>query len=56
MMLLGDASHGALHEKGTDDDKPYPQGTWAHQTGLLHVCDAQTGTGNGTACNHECQT
>ena len=56
-MLLGDASHGALHEKGTDGDErvnklpssyqngdePYPQGTWAHQRVLLQ------GQGRGTS-------
>ena len=71
MMLLGDASHGALHEKGTDSDEervneppssyqngnePYPQGTWACQRVRLRICDAQVGTGNEWAGGRGYQT
>ena len=69
-MLLGDASCGALHEKGTDGDEranelpssyqngdePYPWGTWARQRVLSRVCDMWTGTGNEWAGSHRCQT
>ena len=71
-MLLGDASCGALHKKGTDSDEervnelpssyyqngdePYPWGTWARQRVLLCVCDAQTGTGNEWAGGRGYQT
>ena len=70
-MLLGDTSCGALHKKGTNDDEervneppsscqnsdePYPQGTWARQRVLLHVCDVQTGMGNEWAGSRGYQT
>ena len=70
-MLLGNASCGALHKKGTNSDKeranelpssyqssdePYPRGTWARQKVLLRVCDAQMVTGNERAGGHGCQT
>ena len=71
MMLLGDTSRGALCKKGTDndkgraseppsscqsDDEPYPQGTWAHQKVLWHVCDVQAVTGTRKDDGCSCQT
>ena len=71
MMLLSDASCGALREKGTDGDEerankppssyqngdePYPWGTWARQRVLSCVCDVQAGTGNEWAGGHGYQT
>ena len=70
-MLLSDTSCGALHEKGTNNDKgraneppsfcqnnnePYPQGTWAHQRDLSCICDVQMGMGNKRVCRCRCQT
>ena len=62
MLLHGDASRGALCEKGNDNDKgrvselpsscqsndePYPEGTWARQRNHARVLDAQMGSRNG---------
>ena len=55
-MLLGDTSHGTLHKKGTDNDEPYPQGTWAHQKVLWHIWDAQSVMGTGKGDGRSCQT
>ena len=64
MMLLSDASRGALRKKGTDgderaneppssyqnSDEPYPWGTWARQRVLLR-CHAPNTFGT---VNMEC--
>ena len=70
-MLLSDASHGTLCEKGTNNDEgrvskppsscqsndePYPQGTWAHQKVLWHIWDMQSVMGTGKGDRHGCQT